>query len=1086
MDSNSIYDKEYLYNKLYELKNLKSIKTNDLITNYVIYFVLYVKKIIEKNEENKLLMEISKEKRRKELIKENIEKIKTKLKESKNGSVLKEMHCDENCEENKIFEKDKNNIGYEKDSNDYRNNDNKCDFIKICNDLNFAFHICILLIVNNLENNKNNRDELFHKKRYDNNFCCRETSYEDLDEHDNTIYIEKQQKEKETENLKGNNKNNFFFELNLLYISLCFYNMYLLNDNNYYLNVSLLLFLNIFHYFKNKEIIHYIYIKNVFIKYEISVPKFLFDICKTIGIIYKKQKDIYTSVFFLTYSLFFLKYIKKDDKEADEDKTEIEKINVLQSLNEVFLEFNFFSISTYFVLKTIDLHLIFLKNNIEKIEREAKETELEKKKKREINDDTNIREEKKTCEIIKGSPLMNEKDIFHCSSKCNENGFNYYFDDGWNNNIIIDKNLSFDEKLKKIMDTFISLYNNINECSYIFLDIHLLSIYEHLNFVSFYMTKDVYKLFDILKREKEKKILLEYKYMNYRNLLEVYIIYLKYNYLNYSQNGYNLATYKDVHYIYENNEKIETFSHSLLNKNNLYLDEQKKENINNVSNEAISYENFSSTFANNNNIKKKKIDYSESKEIANDNIINRDKKNIKEYFKDKKIFIYDNNNKIEKSINYLDNEINIEAANICFETIENLFQRTKRNNFDNISIFDNNIIYRFIYQHILKESKLNFDNKEQQNIFSVDNTYEQMSFFKFFQGELKEIDKIVEQIFILMIYQNMSIKIDIDASCFEEFIQNFQFNSIKLVNMKIKSCNFYDSKYNNLAINKIKKIYKRFSKYRNNKEYISFLSSKNKEEENMMNFIKHIHYFCYNYNEILFLFKNIKKYKKKSFEYFSLFDQTTLHLDILLNSSESYFYFNFFTKSFDLYIKNYLEIINSLTYPLNYIENKQYLSYKRELILKCALLLKDVYICKKFNTFNENIYLNTINQKKNLNFDDNLGGNLSLEQKKTIMQIIKYYFSFLNTYEKEKKTNEIIFENEEEKKSYFDIYFYVCKTLSSVDDKIFISQSIQQYKYLLNYSLKNKMYEDKKYNEYMQNLCKKSIYLLNLKLNEIS
>ncbi|CRG94994.1 conserved Plasmodium protein, unknown function [Plasmodium gallinaceum] len=1085
MNSNLKYDEKYLYNKIYELKNLKTIKTNELINNYVIYFVLFVKKIIEKNEKNKILTEISKEKKRKELIKENIVKIKDKLKVGKNGLTLKEIQYNKNSEENKLFEKEKNKIEYEENSEDNRSDD-KCNFVKICNDLNSAFHICILLLVNNI---KNNEEELFHKKSYDKNSYCRERSYEDLDKIDNTQIMEQQEKKKEDENLNRINKNNLFFQLNLLYISLCFYNMYLLNDNNYYLNFSLFLFLNNFHYFKNKEIIHYICIENVYVKYEISVPKFLFDICNTIGIIYKKQKDIYTSIFFFTYSFFFLKYIKKDDKDMNKDKKEIQKINVLQNLNEIFLEFNFFSISTYFILKTIDLHLIFLKNSIENIEREKKEIELEKEKNIKINDDTNKREIKNKSEIIEGYSI-NENNILHCSNNYNKDNINYHLDNEYNSNIIREKDIYFDEKLKNIMDTYISLYNNINECSYIFLDMHLLSIYEHLNFVIFYMTKDVYNLFHILKREKEKKILFEYKYMTYRNLLEIYIIYLKYNYLNYSQNDYNLDIYKNVHHIYENNEKIENLFHSLLRKNNFYLDDQKKKkkNVNSVNNnEIISCENLDSIFTINNNFNKMITDYSENKEIANNKIINTDKKYIKECFDDKKIFICDNNNNIEKNVIYLDNEISIDTANVCYEeTKKKLFLQTKRNNFHDFSIYDNNIIYSFIFQHILKENKLNFDNKEEENIFFVNNAYEKMSFLKFFQDTLKDMDELVEQIFILMIKQNTSIKIEIDVDCFEEFIKIFQFNNINLANMNIKFCNFSNSIYNNLAIHKIKKIYKSFSKYRNNKEYISFLLSKNKKEENLTKFLKYIHYFCYNYDEILFLFKNIKKYKKRSFEYFSLFDQTTFHLDILLNSSESYFYFNFFIKSFNLYIKNYLEIINSLTYPINYIENKQYLFYKRELILKCALLLKDVYICKKLNTFNENIYFNTINQKKNLNFDDNLSGILSLEQKKTIMQIMKYYFSFLNTYEKDDKTNEIIFENEEEKKSYFDIYFYVCKTLSSVDDKIFISNSIQQYKYLLNYSLKYKMYEDEKYNEYMQNLCKKSIYLLNLKLNEMN
>ncbi|SBT41574.1 conserved Plasmodium protein, unknown function [Plasmodium ovale wallikeri] len=1038
-------EEEQLQQKLQQLRGLKKIKTSDLISNYLMFFVLFVHKIIKKNEEGKILTELEKEDEKKKFIKENIDKIKEKLKERKNGTNVKEDV------RNFTSDKQGQSVSYVRMEDKESHSPQKgpkmgrhigdgvssgggsegeaCNFAKICEGLTCAFRICILLLVCNLRSKGDPEERVFLEKRQNDAlpFLSRigEAQNEDQTYEQNRT-SQSQEGRGEFFNRSSTDGSTLSFRLHLLYISLCYYHMYLLNgDDVYYLHVSLLLFLNIFPHFRNKEIRHYL----------------------------STSKEVFVT-------LLFYAYAERGEKRC----TDVEVINIFQSINEVFLECDFFTVSTLFVLKGIDMHLALLERNIKDIKMGRKVEEHTEKQ---------------------GSEESSSK--ITCEQKSGKNVHYYTFDEESNDNTILEKkdDISLDEKLKKIMDVSISLYNNITECSYLFLDMHLLSVYEHLIHVSLYMIKDVYNLFDTLKREKEKKTLLEYIHMAYRNLLEVYIIYLKYNYLNYSQTECaSEKVYRNVEHICKSGEKVKKEFFSLLG----HECDNGREEI-------------------------KKGDISENKPT---------REYTKSHFYDNKIFLYDKINSIDKEVTHLDgfifvvnDDLNREAWTSKCD--HDFFHKRKEYNFDIVSsiISDNNILYRFIYEHILKENNLNFEIEErEQNIFQVSHLHDEMSFSKFFKENLKEIDQKVEEIFTLIKMgkcstavigpgpMNSSLtgvgdNVHIDVSHYNEFFQIFQFKKVKLAHIKFDVCNFYHTKYSNMAINKMKKMYRSFSKCRGHREYEKFVVSSSSstscsqkggenEKKKWIHYDDNIHYFCYNFGEIQFLFKNIKKYKKKSLEYFSLFNQTTLHLDILINSSEAYFYFNFFTKSFDEYIKNYREMLNSFSYPLQFIEHKQYLSYKRELTLKCALLLKDIYICKKWNTLNENIYFNSYNKKKNLNFDDNLCGILSTEEKKIILQVVKYYFAFLNTYPIEKEaTTVIIFENEEEKKSYFDIYFYVCKTLSTVEDKNFMTQAINHYKYLLSYSLKNKMYQDDKYNEHMQNFCKKSIYMLSLKLNEL-
>ncbi|CXI99283.1 conserved Plasmodium protein, unknown function [Plasmodium berghei] len=1071
---------EYLYAKIDELKNLKKIKTNDLATDYLIFFSLCVNKIVEKNDEYKTLTHIEKEKKTKELIANNIENIKKKLKEKKKENEGTNLKREDINYQKTLYTQNEQKNDIPITLNKYE----KSNLGKICNDLTCILYFCISLLIQNL------RIYTKYKKTkiYDTyNLIIQKDNNE---EKKNIInYVESNNEKNEKKVLSDIVIN--FFELNLLYISFCFYNIYLLNNNDiYYLYVSLILFLKIFYHFKNKKITHKICINNkkIYIKYDLCVENLLFKICDKIGVIQRKQKNIYESLFFLTYSFIFYKHLNKSninnfEKNEECNTIDMEIINVVQNINDIFLQLNFFTASTFFVLKIIDMHLSCLRNEIKNILIEQ-----------------SVIYENKDEKILQTINNKNDES-YYLDSEENEN-INFYI---LNGNVILNKkrneSISFDEKLKKIIDMCISIFNNIVECSYIFLDLHLLSIYEHLINVSFCMIKDVYKLFHILKKEKEKNIIVEYKYMIYRNFLEMYIIYLKYNYLNYSQTCTSIDIYKHVNYIHKKKDKIKNYIFSLLKT---YATNNTKE-INNLEFQDNTHEKKTNTQNITKNVDIKKI-------------------TTKAYFdNNNNILIYDSIQKIEKNIICLENVIHINAEEITKGMQSCLFsekQFPKRNKYDfdiiSFIITDENIIYKFICEQILKKNNLNFEKDENKyDDFEFSDLYEKMSFSKTFCENVKKIDETTEEIFHLIKNEQIrrnekkyfddknkssiipSTFINIDTNYVEEFLNIFQFNKIKLNNLKLDVCNFCNSKYNNLAINKMKNNYKKFTKHRNDRKYenflsLSFLQNKNidgkKKQKDWIDYSEDIHYLCYNHKEIEFLFKKIKKYIKKCFEYYSLFNQTTLHLDILINSSEAYFYYNFFTKSFDECIKNYMDILYSFSYPLKYIEHKQYLFYKRDLALKCALLLKDVYICKKWNIIIDNIYFNSDNKdNKNLNFDDNISGNLTKDQKQIILQVIQYYYFFLKTYEIEKETtNEIIFENDDEKKSYFDIYFYVCKTLSTVDDKNFITQAINNYQYLLNYSLKNKMYHDEQYNEYMKNFCKKSIYMLGIKLNEIA
>ncbi|KEG04858.1 conserved Plasmodium protein, unknown function [Plasmodium vinckei vinckei] len=1058
MVANLLYEirEEYLYEKIGELKNLKEIKTTDLVTNYLIFFSLYVNKIVEKNDEDKTLTHIEKEKKTKELIAKNIENIKNKLKENEETNLKRE---DTNYQKTLYTQNETNN-----DIPTTLNKHDKSNFKNISNDLTNILYFCISIIIQNLRTYTQNDEKKI-----------------------NDTYNSIIQKDNNEEGQLSSDIVINFFELNLVYISFCFYNIYLLNNDTYYLYVSLVLFLKIFHHLKNKKITHQICINNksIYIKYDICVNDFLFKICNKIGVLQRKQKNIYASLFFLTYSFIFYKHVTNNFEKNEEECNNIidtEIINVIQNINDIFLQLNFFTTSTFVVLKSIDMHLSCLKNEIKTISNEV----------------NNKRDEP-----------------YYCDNVNNKNPNFYIF----NGSIMVDKkrneSISLDDKLKKIIDMCIPIFNNIIECSYIFLDLHLLSIYEHLINVSFCMIKDVYKLFHVLKREKEKNIIIEYKYMTYRNFLEMYIIYLKYNYLNYSQETCtSIDIYNHVNYIHKKREQIKNYIISLF-----------KEYTTSTTQERNNLEHQDRTDEKKTNTKNA---------IQNDDIKNGA---TKAHFDSNQILIYDSIKKIEKNIMCLENIIHINTEEVnkgmqSCELSEKNIPKRKEYDFDLISfiISDKNIAYKFICDQILKKTNLNFEKDENKyHDFKFSDLYEKMSFSKMFCENVKEIDELTKEIFYLIkneqAQKNEKIKFDdknklsvipstfvnIDTNYVEEFLNIFQFSEIKLSHLKLNICNLSNSKYNNMAINKMKKNYKKFTQHRNEQECdhllsLSLLQNKNMggtkkdekkgkkkgeqkhQEKHWIDYSDDIHYFCHNHKEIEFLFKKIKKYIKKCFEYYTLFNQTTLHLDILINSSEAYFYYNFFTKSVDECIKNYMDILYSFSYPLKFIEHKQYLSYKRDLALKCALLLKDVYICKKWNIIIDNIYFNSNNNEdKNLNFDDNISGVLTKEQKQTILQIMQYYFIFLKTYEIEKETtNKTIFENDDEKKSYFDIYFYVCKTLSIVEDKNFIIPAINNYKYLLNYSLKNKMYNDEQYNEYMKNFCKKSIYLLEIRLNDIS
>ncbi|SPJ11992.1 conserved Plasmodium membrane protein, unknown function [Plasmodium sp. DRC-Itaito] len=1207
------YNEKYFYKKYNKLKDLKNVKTKDLVTRYLLFFVFFVDKIIEKNEnENKELQKQNEEKR-KELIKQNVLNIKNKLKEKQENECNshKETIFNEICCANILFdEKNKNNhmnyltnhlknnnlshTNYKNDKKCKTNYDDKeknktCNFSSICNDLTCAFYICIILFVENLKDHQKNLD---YKKSVDENISSEKSSdgkYNNIE----TLHFVKVNEYNNNfiKNVIVHNTNdlsfNLIFHLHLLYISLCFYYIYLLNDDIYYLQFSLLLFLMLFTHFKNKEIIHFIYFKKekkekkekCYITYEISISKFLYDICKNLGVYYKeKENDIYMSIFFLTYSFVFLKYTKTKENKKNKiayNKILMNEIIIVQNMYEIFLDINFFSTSTFFILRTIELHLQLLKNYIDdiKVEEQGGEEKTKKKKKKKKKNDekesikrddtltykesegvhilSNEKGEKYTKLETNNNDNINDNTNDNINDNTNDNtndnindNTNDNINDNTNDNInnntndnisnsdisfcweTTKNNLSINEKVNRIIDMFYSLYNNINECGYIFLDVHLLSIYEYLLWVCFYIVKDVYRLCCCLKKEKEKRKILEYKYMTYRNLLEVYIIYLKYNYLNYSQVNYSVNIYKNIDdNIYTKHDKMKNIFDTLKIKYNC----SNEKGINHM------------------------MKTCEEKKEKNENdynfLINGLHKKAEEQIEDQ-IFIYDYKYNTQKEITIIMNKvINIsEVIYTSYNTCKSLFEKRKEKKkyicaFENkINIYDKNIIYDFIYGNILKDKNYprfyneEEEEKEKNNTFMVNSFYENMSFFKFFEIKFKEDSQIVKNIIHIINKKTDNIIINIDTSYFEEFVNIFQFDNIPFIHFNFYICNFYSSQYHEEALKKIKKIYKIFYKYRDDKEYVYFLQGekviednmekeeknnkqkmdnikelkindeidklyqteeKKKKKKNILDYKHRIHYMCYNYNEILYLFEKMKKYKKKSLEYFSLFKQTTLHLDILINSIESYFYFNFFTKSFDVYLQNYMEMINTLSHPLKYLQNDQYLPYKREITLKCALLLKDIFICKKFNTFNENIYLNekvkniktNTNIKTNGDFDDNISGPLTNEQKHIILQIVQFYFSFLSTYyEKENDmiNKKLLFQNNEEKQYYFDIYFYVCKTLSTVEDRFFISQAIQHYQYILNYSLKNKMYEDESYNEYMKTFANKSIYSLTFKMKEMT
>ncbi|CAA9989343.1 conserved Plasmodium protein, unknown function [Plasmodium knowlesi strain H] len=1113
-------EEDLLREKLHQLKRLQEIKTKDLVMNYLIHFILLVKKIIAKSEEEKRGAELNEEKKKKKIIQENIHKIKQKLTESKHGANFKREEI--------LYEPDgwstldggddlrerlpdKLSAEEEKDTGQV---DKGCNIAQICKNLTEGFHMCISLLLKGMKE------------------CRGKPIPEEGDGGGSDGKVDKTEQSgvKSSDSLinsglPSSRREQWGFHLSLLYLALCFYHMHLISDKRekYHLHVSLFLLLLSFPLFKDKEIEHYVCLEgNVYLRFDVSVPTLLSHVCKIVGLNCKQEGDTLSCLFFLTHSFLFLQCAHKggsapegkgaktgtDHREGEKKKYNSfqDMINIIQAINQVLIEFNFFTESTFLVMGSIDLHSFLLRNEIEKVRKQWKSMPPIKRE-----------------EPVTGTPKDNPPngELVYLNEELTQDDCHFYMipsyvDTKEEGEKRVDAQI--EKKMDKIMETTTSLFDSINECMYLFIDLHFLSIYEHLVLFSLYMAKDVSKLFHQFKGEKKKKKLSQrYKYMAYRNLLEIYIIYLKHNYLRYSnRGGGDDDTYVRACQVYRRLDEARRTIRSLLQ----------------------GYDGRSNTHMDNNPIGRKKGNVGK-KENTTTSCTQERGFLTREYFHRKKICIrarvIDQGEDDIEANSYLESIIRVSTPDVKTMSNEEPTHYSRRKEIpsklfgDIFSLVeDSNIVYQFICEQIANSNTFNFDVDEEvegklkQNDYVFPRSNEQMTFSTFLRGNIKKMDGLVGEIFSYVWHEATRmgafpctvasepttatttravkgdafpwVKIHLDEEHAEDFLQIFHFKKINLPHMQFDVCNFSHTEYAKLATDKMKKIYRNFSKGRaeeqSEKWHLPSVGiTHGGKQSTCIGYCEHAHYLCHNFDEVQFLFKKVKKYKKKTLAYFSLDNETTLHLDILLNSSESYFYFNFFTKSYEEYMYNCRQMLNCISAPLPQITNQQYLSFRREMALKSALILKDIFICSKYNTFIDNMYVNDHNKNKNLHFDDHIQGPLTGQEKGLILQIVKYYLLFLSTYQigtGEEFTNPASFQTEEEKKSYFDIYFYVCKTLSTVDDKNFIVQAIQHYQRLLNYAAKNKMYADDGYNEYMRDVCRKSICVLRGKMLDLA
>ncbi|KJP89898.1 hypothetical protein AK88_00354 [Plasmodium fragile] len=1123
-------EEDLLREKLRQLKRLQEIKTNDLVSNYLIHFILLVNKILAKSEEAKRGAELKQERKKKKIIEENIHKIKQTLTQSKHGENFKreELLCQpdgwsplggiNDLREEKLPEELTTEEG-----NDASQVDKKCNFAQLCQDLMEGFYMCISLLLRGM---REGRDEPVRADKAE-------------------------QRGVSSSRVSGSGgcpsagNERWAFHLPLMYLALCFYHMHLISDEGEknHLHVSLFLLLISFPHFKDKAIVHYVCVDGkVYLRFDVSVARLLSRVCKMVGLNCKREGDAYSCLFFLTHSFLFLQCANQGkaagaEKGANAEKGEKKKynsfqdmINIIQHINQVFLEFNFITASTFLAMKSIDLHSFLLRSDIEEVRQKCRSMPLITREEPIAGGNPNETTPPHGELVYLTEELTQEDCHFYGDPRCVD------AEEGGEKRI----DTQIENKLNKIMETTTSLFESINECIYLFLDVHFLSIYEYLVLFSLCMTKDVSKLFHHFKGEKKKKkkkLSQRYKYMAYRNLLEIYIIYLKHNYLRYANKrggaggGDDDDTYAKACEVYGRMDKVKGTIRSLLQgcggRNNTHHMgsnplEGKKGNEGKKKNTARGCGEGGKLCS--------RDDFYKNKICIRDNVIDQEEDDL-------------------GVASYLERTIPVSTSDVKtmpneepthYSCGEKFPSKRLRDVFSLVG--DSNIAYEFIREQIVHSNNFNFELGQEEEEMEGDvgrrsqhvlpGANEQMSCSTFLQGKIKKVDGLVGEIFSQVLaeaeragarpFTSSSaavaeeepvtittateatalpngdatpwVNIHLDKDHAAEFLQMFQFEKVNLPHMQFEVCNFGHSEYAKLATDKMKKVYTGFSKGRGDQECeqwhpppLRTPHGGQEEQSTCIGHCEHAHYLCHNFDQVQFLFKKVKKYKKKTLTYFSLHNETTLHLDILLNSSESYFYFNFFTNSYEQYIQNCRQMLNCMSAPLAHITHKQYLSYQREMALKCALILKDIFICTKCNTLIDNMHMNDLNKNRNLQFDDHIGGPLTSQEKGLILQIVKYYFFFLNTYQiEEELTNpDSSFQNEEEKKAYFDIYFYVCKTLSAVDDKTFIVQALQHYQRLLNYAAKNKMYHDEGYNDYMRDVCRKSICVLRGKMHDL-
>lgn len=705
-------------------------------------------------------------------------------------------------------------------------------------------------------------------------------------------------------------------------------------------------------------------------------------ICCRLGIIFKELKKFCTSLYFLSYSyLFALALWKQRTIAVTEDLLSL-FLTLIQELSELTKEFHYPRIHNFLLFKGIDHLIDSMEWGIQNIEIKK---EREKKEREEG--------------VIQVETSENSKE----------------------------------EITRVVLSMYLSMEDYMETCEKYFVGTHMLSVYEQMLLIGSYISKDIHRYCREFNMKQEKKFMKERVYRWSRNLLEVYLMYMKYNYYNHMP---------------EHSDNIETCYRELWEEFYIY---EASRSLNGVSEILIDMEI--------NAQKKKKNSYIEEMSEEFENVEDEEKRKREIYIEHLKI--------MEQT--YLEETISVPMKDILNEQMEEFQKRDIVPDFDGIKLFDKNLAYESFIE-FLRLNKMQLyqtveNDPEKKHIYKYTDDEECVLSFKLcFKRYLTKVDKVTEEIIkIIECDKRRNPQVPLNIEIAREFMNMFAYDSMSVGNFLIQVYN-YSNSYKKKVDKKLNKKYTEFYATNDNKEFRPILLENCEKEIRFSLQLSYVHYICYNPTQMELLFRSAQKYFRKTTEYFSLYKQTTLYLDIVLNSRARYMYMNFFTNNFDFYKSNLMDCMKMLLLPVDHLKHEQYEQYKKTLIDEATEIAQELFVCTKLGVCLKSLYYKDyhVNKEKYL-LDNILIKNtsnsfytLNEELQRKLFTIINLHSKYLKCFKRKENSEELIFPNEDEAMKYFYTYLHLCQLLQHLDSKEYVQMAFNHYKlvhsYLTNYN----------------------------------